>query len=77
MVGHSVLISQLGASEADPQSYAEAMSGAFAKQWQEAYEHEFHTLEAMDSWDMVSLPPGRRLSDLVLCSQASMTFWVT
>jgi hypothetical protein len=60
MVPHSVFISQLGASEADPKSYAEAMSGAFAKQWQEAYEHEFHTLEAMDSWDVVSLPPGKK-----------------
>jgi hypothetical protein len=75
MVPHSVFISQLGASEADPKSYAEAMSGAFAKQ--EAYEHEFHTLEAMDSWDVVSLPPGKKALGVSVLSRASMTFEVS
>ncbi|CAB0013250.1 unnamed protein product [Nesidiocoris tenuis] len=46
-----------------PQTYREAMQTGEAAQWKAAMDDEIKSLIQMDTWELVDLPPGKKLVD--------------
>ena len=44
--------------ESDPQTYEEAVGDP---RWKEAMKEEFISLQKSNTWELVDLPPGRKL----------------
>lgn len=44
----------------EPKSYKEAVALPQSKEWQKAMQEEIDAIENNDTWELVSLPPGRK-----------------
>lgn len=49
-----------GVDISEPQSYAAALSGEHAEQWQKAMDEEMASLLSLQTWELSELPPGRK-----------------
>jgi hypothetical protein len=56
----SLLYAFMADVQQEPTSYAEAMNRADSKQWEEAAQSEYDSIQAAGTWTLVPLPPGRK-----------------
>lgn len=56
----SLLYAFMADVQREPTSYAEAMNRSDSKQWEEAAQSEYDSIQAAGTWTLVPLPPDRK-----------------